>query len=403
MKRISVVLLVGVLLVLSSTSIFAAPKQTIEVWHRWTGTHQENFNILVDLFSAQHPDIDVDVVVVSGQYINLTQNLLARLASGQAAPEIVFSGYNYLGYMVNEFGAIPLDNLGVIEPDRFIDGTLNTGVYNGQQYGLPFGISNPVLYVNSNLLAEAKVDLSELETWEGVIRAANKISSLPNKYGLYLSNVDTFVLQSLVESAGGRMIENNVAAFATEAGVEALSTWHTLYEDGSIPRISYAESQTAFASGQIGMMVTSIMNLDSFTKQSDFELLVLPFPKFGDHALRLASGGTAAMLFAKDAKRQEAATTFLRFLTSLEAAEIWSRAGYLSAIKGIEPLSDNQAVAYDQLSSSEAWVNWPGSNGLEIEKVVNDWRDKILYGEVDVQTGLEQAAKAVDQLIRSGN
>jgi len=402
MKKTLVFLLIAVTLLTVTFPGIAAP-QTIEVWHRWTGTHQENFNILVDLFKSQHPDIEVDVVVVSGQYINLTQNLLARLASGQAAPDIVFSGYNYLGYMVQEFGAIPLDNLGIIDPDVFVEGTLKTGIYDGKQYGLPFGISTPVLYVNSDLLAEANVDLSELATWEGVVNAARKVSSLPNKYGLYMSNVDTFVLQSLVESAGGHMIENNAAAFASEAGVEALSVWRKLYEDGSIPRISYAESQTAFAAGQIGMMVTSIMNLESFTKQGDFELVVLPFPKFGDNELQLASGGTAAMLFSTKPAQRDAAATFLKYLTTYEAAEIWARAGYLSAIKGIDPLSANQAVAYNQLPYSVAWVNWPGANGLEIEKVVNDWRDKILYGEVEVRSGLEQAAKEVNQLIRTGN
>lgn len=402
MKKTLVLLLTGVVLLASTVSGLAA-SQTVEVWHRWTGTHQENFNILVDLFSAQHSDIEVDVVVVSGQYINLTQNLLARLASGQAPPDIVFSGYNYLGYMVREFGALPLDNLGIIDPNRFVDGTLNTGIYDGKQYGLPFGISTPVLYVNSDLLAEAGVSVAELATWEGVIDAARKISSLSNKYGIYMSNVDTFVLQSLVESAGGLMIENESAAFNSEAGVEALSVWRKLYEDGSIPKITYAESQTAFAGGQIAMMVTSIMNLESFKRQGDFELVVLPFPKFGNNELQLASGGTAAMLFSAKSNQQEAAATFLRFLTTDEAAEIWARAGYLSAIKGIEPLSENQAVAYNQLPYSVAWVNWPGANGLEIEKVVNNWRDKILYGEVEVKAGLEQAAKEVNQLIRSGN
>ena len=401
-KVINVLLIMVSLLVFSVPPGFTAEKQKIEVWHRWTGIHEKLFTQIVDKFKVTNPNIDVQVEVIPGQYINLTQKLLARLAAGQTPPDVVFSGYNFLGYMATEFGAVPLDKLGIVNPKQFVNGTLKTGQINGKQYGLPFGISSAVVYTNPELFAKAGVAESDIKTWAGLAKAAKAISSLPNKKGIYISNVDTFVLQAMVESAGGNMMKDGKATFNSKAGSNALVTWRDLYKDGSIPRITYAEAQTAFVSGQIGMMVTSIMNLGSFSKQANFPLHALPFPHFGIKPVRLSSGGTAAMLFSRTADRKKAGAEFMRFLTTKESATIWAESGYLSAIKGIEPISANQAVAYSQLVNCVAWVNWPGSNSLEIEKVILNWRDKMLYGEVDIKSGMGDAEKAVNELIVSG-
>lgn len=403
MKRFLVALLVVLCLISFCVPAgLGAEKQKIEVWHRWTSVHEKLFSQIVEEFEATHPSIDVQVEIIPGQYINLTQKLLARLASGQTPPDVVFSGYNFIGYMAKEFGAVPLDKLKIINPDLFVDGTLKTGRVNGKQYGLPFGISSAVVYINSDLFAQAGVKESSIKTWADLTKAARAISALPNKKGLYISNVDTFALQAMIESAGGNMLKNGKATFDSASGAEALTVWRDLYKEGLIPRITYPEAQTAFVSGQIGMMVTSIMNLNSFTQQSKFPLHVISFPTFGNKPVRLSSGGTAAMLFSRSTEQQKAGGEFLRYLSTKEAATIWSKSGYLSAIKGIQPISENQAVAYSQLPNCVAWVNWPGSNSLEIEKVVLNWRDKILYGEVDVKPGLKSAVKAVNDLITSG-
>lgn len=399
MKRVIGLLIAAAILVLTIPGL-AAKNQKIEVWHRWTGVHADIFNEVVKQFNAVNPNIEVEVVPTPGEYINLTQKMLARLAAGQTPPDVVFCGYNFLGYMVREFGAIPLEPLKIINKDRFVNGVLKTGQINGKQYGLPFGISNPVVYINADLLAKSGIAESGIKTWTDLDKAARKIaSSQPNKKGLYISNVDTFLLQSMIESAGGYMVKNGKPAFNSAAGVKAMSVWRDLYKDGVIPQINYREAQTAFSSGQIGIFITSIMDLQTFATQVNFQLKVLSFPKFGTKPVRLASGGAAGLLFSRNSGRQKAAAEFMEYLTTIKAAEKWSESGYLSAIKGVKALNSNQAVAYSQLPYSVAWTSWPGPNCLEIEKQVSNWRDRILYTDLNVKDGLNSAVEAATKLI----
>jgi multiple sugar transport system substrate-binding protein len=400
MKRIVQLMIVAAAIFVLTIPGFTAGKQKIEVWHRWTGVHADIFNEVVKRFEADNPRIDVEVVPTPGEYINLTQKMLARLAAGQTPPDVVFCGYNFLGYMVREFGAVQLEPLKIIYKSRFVDGVLKTGQINGKQYGLPFGISSPVVYVNGDLLAKSGIAESSIKTWTDLDKAARKIAvSQSNKKGLYISNVDTFLLQSMIESAGGCMVKNGKPAFNSAAGVKAVTIWRDLYKDGVIPQINYREAQTAFASGQIGIFITSIMDLQTFATQVNFPLHVLPFPKFGARQPRLASGGAAGLLFSRNSGQKRAAAKFLKYLTTAEAAKKWSESGYLSAIKGVKALNPNQAVAYSQLPYSVAWTSWPGPNCLEIEKQVSNWRDRILYTKMNVKDGLNNAVDAANKLI----
>jgi hypothetical protein len=45
------------------------------------------------------------------------------------------------------------------------------------------------------------------------------------------------------------------------------------------------------------------------------------------------------------------------------------------------------------------WISWPGSKGLEADKRMLNWRDKILFGEVQTKEGLEKAAAEVAPLL----
>jgi len=74
-------------------------------------------------------------------------------------------------------------------------------------------------------------------------------------------------------------------------------------------------------------------------------------------------------------------------MTSEEGMRIWVKSGYLNPLKVSMPPIKGQEPAYDQLPNLIGWVSWPGSRGLEVDKRVLNWRDKVLYGETGVKEG----------------
>jgi len=64
-------------------------------------------------------------------------------------------------------------------------------------------------------------------------------------------------------------------------------------------------------------------------------------------------------------------------------------------------LDPRQKPAYEQLPAAAQWANWPGLQGLEAEKIFLDWMDKILFEGMDVEEGLNEAARIINEILSS--
>lgn len=381
-----------------------AAKAELELWHRWSGPHQEVLREVLKGFEAKQPGIAVKEVSVPGQYVDLMQKVLARLAARQNPPDVLLPGYNFLDYTVRELRPIPIDQIGGTEAKavyaRYVPSVLRTGQIDGKQYGLPYALSTAVLYYNPRLVEAAGLNpQTPPRTWAEVQTWGEAIKGKTGKPALYISNVDTFLMQSLVESAGGVMLSNACPAFSTTEAVAALEVWRRYYQDGLIPRITYREAEQSFMTGDLAMFATSIMHLRGWTQQAQFPLRVAHLPRFGQRSLKVAAGGAALMVLARTTERQKAAWELLKYMTSEEGMRIWVKTGYLNPLQAALPRTEGQDPAYDQFPNLVGWVSWPGSRGLEVDKRVLDWRDKILLGAVGAKGGLEAAAAEVSPLI----
>jgi len=381
-----------------------AAKMEIELWHRWSGAHQEVLREVLKDFEAKQPAIVVKEVSVPGQYVDLMQKVLARLAARQNPPDVLLPGYNFLDYTVRELRPAPIDQIGGAETKtvyaRYVPSVLRIGEIDGKQYGLPYALSTAVLYLNPKLVEAAGLNpLAPPRTWAEVQKWGEAIKGKIGKPALYISNVDTFLMQSLVESAGGVMLQRGCPAFNTTEGVAALDVWRTYYRDGLIPRITYREAEQSFMAGDLAMFATSIMHLRGWTQQAAFPLRVAHLPRFGERPLKVASGGAALMVLAKTTERQKAAWELLKSMTSEEGMRTFVKSGYLNPLQASLPRIEGQDPAYDQFPNLVGWVSWPGSRGLEVDKRVLNWRDKILFGEVGAKEGLDAAVGEVSPLI----
>ena len=171
-------------------------------------------------------------------------------------------------------------------------------------------------------------------------------------------------------------------------------------EEDVIPQLTYAKSKRAFQAGEIAMTGTSIMILDSW--EPNYKWLKVGLnTNFGEKPRRLPVGGASLVVLARDDDQKNASWEFLKFLSTKESMDIWTRTGYISPLKIPSPLQDpRQKAAYDQLSDVVQRVNWPGENGLEADGIFSNYRDMIIYGKISVEEGLQKAVQEINDLIK---
>ena len=216
--------------------------------------------------------------------------------------------------------------------------------------------------------------------------------------------------QTLVDSNGSFFINPTTG----EVGVDRPETmevyryWQNLaLVDGSLPVITDSEQEQAFLAGRLGMYVKTSAAMANIINQSNFDLRTAPVPSWGDKQRKIASGGNALFIFAKDSPQQKAAYEFIKYLSSMDGQTIWVKdTGYLPMAAGLSddpnylqeyfqsnPLAQS---ALDQLPDSVAWTPFPGERGQEAEQVLIEAREAILGG-----ASVEQTLRSAAQRIRS--
>lgn len=391
---------------------------TIEYWH----INNESFGgpatqELIDKFAASHPNIKVVGKFNAGSYAGLVQNLQAAIAA-KKPPAVAQIGYNMKQYVAQNIPHVSAGDLAKSTPDffqTFYPNVLVLGQVDGKQEGVPYSLSNPIVYYNKDLFAQAGLDPDKApQTWNEVRAASRQIKAKTGNFGFYMANLaDNWTTQALIEGNGGRLLSSDGhVAFDGAAAVEAMRFWADLVNvDKVTPVMTNDEAFQAFLAGKIGMYVQTIAARSNVEKGAKFTVGTSRFPVFEGKARRVPGGGNNLMVFATDKKEQAAAWEFIKFLTSPEGLTVWTKGtGYLPVRQGVadDPkylkgfLEENplMAPAIAQLPDVVEWVSMPGKNGLQAEKLLVDIRQDILGGKQDAETALTEAAARAEALVK---
>ena len=189
-------------------------KVKIQYWHinsenQGGATVQE----FIDEFNASKDKIEVEGRFNNG-YDELLKNLQADTAAGNA-PSIVQVSWSNIEYFPANFSYISPEE--VIsnyfpEDETFLTDTFDESILNlarnseGTLAGVPYSISNPVLFYNADLLREAGLSEDGPQNWDEFVSFAKTVKEKTGKYGAYLQEGDTWVLQAVLESGGASML-----------------------------------------------------------------------------------------------------------------------------------------------------------------------------------------------------
>ncbi|WP_369373894.1 ABC transporter substrate-binding protein [Promicromonospora sp. Populi] len=317
-------------------------RTTITLWNRATSPAAEKLTELVERFNNSQDQYTVESQYIPADGFNV--RVLQAINSNQA-PNVVLSDGNpsQLGEAIETGEIVALDDLfGTgdypLEATDIPEGMLATGIFDGTTYAVPTEGGNYAIIYNKQMFDEAGID--ELPTTWAEVRAAAETLTTGGRYGIYLpigsNEWPVYTWQSMLWSAGGEFLDedNTEVRFDSPEGVEALTVWTDLVEDGYAYPSSAADSnqQTgfpAFNAGLFAMFIGQPRDV-ALTKEAlgAENVGVFTFPEVSEPA---ANTGTNVSYIIDGTDEQEAGSyAFLSWFLQPEQQTEWDiAASYL--------------------------------------------------------------------------
>jgi multiple sugar transport system substrate-binding protein len=389
---------------------------TITVWQGDTQVEAAAFKKLVAEFNKTHPNI----TAVSQFYGNsdyALQKVLAAIAGGKP-PDISYLYGSWAPNIATNQQLVPLNKFIDADPsfnwNDFFPAERKVATVGNSIIGVPALVDNLALVYNKTLFKQAGIPLpGPTWTWTDFENAAIKLTNPAKKqfgwaYVNDASEDTVWRFWAMLWQAGGSILsaDGKHAGFDSAAGVKALTllqqltSHHAIYLDnGSDNYLS------VFTNGHIGMLWTGPWDLAQIVQAKvNYGVTILP----GDLNHQTISGPDNWVMFNNGAAREQAAWTFLKWLTSPQIDLQWVtltgdlpvRASvaklpgykkYVAKYPGIGVWASNLNNATQARPQSTKYPKISTAIGQAVQSV--------LLGKADPKQALSQAAQQVNGIL----
>jgi ABC-type glycerol-3-phosphate transport system substrate-binding protein len=335
---------------------------TISAMAIWSGAEQESFEAVIAGFNELYPNVTVNYT--SGGD-NLAP-LLSTAVQGGNPPDVACIGQpGLMADFVSQGALQSIDDLRQDIVDNFGEAVADVGAIDGTQYAVMFkGANKATIWYNVASFEEAGVEPPE--TWDELMEVASTLKAAgitPFSVGVDVGWPISDLFENVyIRTAGADMYDQLAAheiPWTDQSVKDALAVMQDVVGDSS--------NMVGGTSGALQTdMPTSVANVFSESPKGAMVIIgdfapgvisdnplepvtgynVFPFPSIEGSEPAAVGGGDLCVNF----KASDAATAFLEYLTTPDAAEIWiARGGFSSPNKNVD------AAAYvDEITRATA-------------------------------------------------
>jgi ABC-type glycerol-3-phosphate transport system substrate-binding protein len=388
---------------------------TLTIWHNY-GTEQNATALqnLAQAFHQLHPNIKVDVV--SQPADNYFAQLQAAAVS-KTGPDlaVMWTGLftlQYKDFLVNLKGKVPSADLARVNPNALKWTSDDFDAANGP-YVIPLEKQFYIGFYNKTAFKKAGV-ASVPTDWSQLYAACTKLKSAgytPLVYGnggqplgaeFYPWYDMSYMMIGAHSISQWQQLYSGQIPWTAAANTAQLTQWAKLKSAGCTNSdvVTNTDNLGQFETGKAAMMVDGTWDTQKFTKAlgSQVAAFVPPFsatPIKG--VVDFAGDGLSEMTYAK---QPAAATEFLSFMTTGQAAKIINAAGLIPAINGT---STSNPVNQEMLNfvSQDHMTVYPMLDNVVQSNVVNagsKFLPSVLNGSISVHQALQNLQTTLTQL-----
>lgn len=320
----------------SSSSSASGEAVELVIWHQESPQNRvQQWQKIIDEFNASQSKVHV---VQKVKDWNTIYNVAPAAITTNTGPDVLMVMPELSTYIRMTGAAQPVTSL-VKELDSqytYISAATDPYFDENEYWGVPLWGMVQLLWYRKGEFAKAGLDKPPA-TWEEVLTYAEKLTS-GSTYGItlpaskttatdqtFFTFMKTYRAEDLFDASGNIVFDNPNT-------VRALDMYSKLmkYASPDSANYSWGEPEAAFNSGSAAMLIDkgimlSIFLQDSGASADDLGCAPIPQPeKDGQDGSHYASN--AAMILTKDAKKQEAAAEFMRYVLKPEVYGDWLNA-----------------------------------------------------------------------------
>jgi len=416
----------------------------IKFWHAMNAANQEALKRLTDRFNDSQDEVEVELQF-QGTYEDNLAKLLASRASGDV-PALIQLHDVTTQLLVDSGMLTPVQDF--IDRENydlsdFVQRTVDYYTVDGKLQGMPFNISNPILFYNKVHFREAGLDpdrppqtLAELKEDCQKLTIRNE-SGTPTRRCIALP-IDPWYLEQLLALGGDLYVNNGNGrdSRATEAvfngprGREIFQWWGDLMKSGDGQNVGRNptgdQHLLAVGAGQASMTIGTsaalrtafdVLEAPGSIQLTDIELGTAPMPGFADGTGGTLVGGAALwILNQRSDKEQEAAWKYIKYLVEPQQQADWySGSGYfpmrisayeLPAAKEVEAKYPAFRTAVDPFLATASTRATQGAllgDLVDVRVIVQKAIEEMILKSKDPSQALDDAAKEVTEAIQEYN
>lgn len=381
---------------------------------------------LVDSYAADfmraHPEIELRPVY-AGSYVDTLTKAVTATKSGkgpQLAVLLAVDAYSLVDdELIVAFDTVANDAAGKAWLASFYPAFMRNGTIDGHVWGIPFQRSTIVMYTNQDAFREAGLDPAKPPaTWDENMEMARKLTRRDGdrtaRWGTQIpaTGFTYWLYQALVAEAGAELANANGTAvtFNSPQAVEALDYWISLGKAGVHPPgiVDWGTTPRDFLEGKVAMIWTTTGNLSNIKANAKFPFGVAMLPEKSRRGSP-TGGGNFHLFKGASAEQQQAAVTFLQWLTSPERAAQWGiDTGYVAvrpdawetpAMTNYVAGFPQAAVARDQLRYAVPELST--HDNQRVTQALNDQLQAALLDKKPSKQALDEAQANATRLLKT--
>jgi multiple sugar transport system substrate-binding protein len=381
----------------------------------------KQFNKQSKDFKVQYQEMPVD----TGQYFD---KLRTQFQAGGGNIDLILGDVIWPAqFAVNGWIADVSDKFPKSEQQKFLDGPVQSLIYEDKIYGVPWYTDAGLLYYRSDLLEKAGFS-EPPKTWTELQEMANKVKQdegIPNGFVFQGDEYEGGVCNGLeyIWSHGGDVLDPNDPSkviIDSPESAAGLATWRSMVESGASPQavLQYqeSESEASFLTGdavflRIWPSTYALAGTEDFPKVKPEMIGITELPTEEGNPSYSTLGGWDFMINATSDK-QDQAWEFVKFMTAPEQLIVNAKQGSkLPTRQSLydEPeVTDNVPVArlgkeaIIQNSKPRPVSPYYSDVSLELSSVFNDALAGDATPEEAVKTLQEELQSIADQGEQAG-
>lgn len=330
MKRLWFLLIVSLCIFLSGCTNNQKNEQNTIKFSSW-GSQSELVVLkgLINEFEKENPDLKVEFIHIPQNYFQKLHLLFAS----NLAPDVIFINNIYAPIYIK---AGLLEDLSPyfsddLKNDVFIDQALKTFTYSSKIYAIPRDISNLVIYYNKDIFDKKGIPYPNKNwTLNDLLKTAQKLTD-STTFGINFEDESLYWLYYLESNGGGILSDDSKEIIINSAkSIEALQFYSDLVNKYKVApsKAQIASMTTAqmFMQGKLGMYLGGRWMVPKFRESIKFNWDVVNFPASEKNKILIDSSGWA---ISEKSKNKENAARLIKFLSSKESIEKFSKSGLI--------------------------------------------------------------------------